>query len=71
MFFSQIAPIAVEAIGILHNSTRVEFELTETELKAYEDIQVALRENNLLFLYRPDYSQRFYMSFLMGSVEPV
>ena len=62
VFISQIAPIAVEEISILYKSTRGECKLTEVELRAYEAIQVALHENNLLFSYRPDYSRRFYMS---------
>ena len=62
VFFSQIAPIAVESISILHKTTQGEFKLTEEELKAYENIQIALHENNLLFSYRPDYSHKFYMA---------
>ena len=62
VLFSQIAPIAVESIIILHKSTRGDFNLTEEVLKAYENIQTALHENNLLFSYRPDYSRKFYMS---------
>ena len=59
VFFSQIAPIAVEEIAILHRSTRGDFKLTEVESRAYELIQEALHENNLLFSFRPDYSRKF------------
>ena len=62
VFFSQIAPIAIEEIAILHRSTRGEFKLTDIELEAYEKIQIALHENNLLFSFRPDYNRKFYMS---------
>ena len=34
VFFSQIAPIAIEEIAILHRSTRGEFKLTDLELEA-------------------------------------
>ena len=63
IFFTQLAPVAGEEISILHRATRGDvFKLNEESLRAYEKIQKALTNNNLLFSYRPDYSRKFYIS---------
>ena len=63
IFFNQIAPLHGDDISCLHRHTRGDtFCMTEEGLKAYENIQKNLKENNFLYSFRPDFSRKFYIS---------
>ena len=62
IFLSQLTPIAAENIALLHQCTRgKEFIFNEKHKEAYENIQFLLTDSNLLFVYRPDPSRRYYI----------
>ena len=62
-FFSQLLPLAGDQIATLHRATRGKRLIwTEECLKAFESLQALLADNSLIFSYRPDFDQKFFIS---------